>query len=403
MNAMCDLRLNRLFTMMIVLIVVHRSRFCFAILDPVDFLALQSIRKSLEDMPGSNYFSSWDFTSDPCNFAGVYCENEKVVALNIGDPRAGAPGLSGRLHPAIGKLTSLVEFTVVPGRIMGALPASLSQLKNLRFLAVSRNFISHEIPATFGELRRLRTLDLSYNQLTGGVPWAIGSLPALTNLILCHNHLSGPIPPFVSQILTRLDLKHNDLSGSISPGSLPSSLQYLSLSWNRFSGPVDRLLPRLNRLNYLDLSLNQFTGPIPGCVFSFPINNLQLERNQFSGPVYPAGSVSIQTVDLSHNMLYGEVSPLLATVKNLYLNNNRFTGSVPTVFVDRLMAGSIQLLYLQHNFLTGMPINPRAAIPLSSSLCLQYNCMIPPVQTPCPINAGTQKTRPTSQCMEWKG
>ncbi|CAI9300544.1 unnamed protein product [Lactuca saligna] len=102
-------------------------------------------------------------------------------------------------------------------------------------------------------------------------------------------------------------------------------------------------------------------------------------------------------------MLYGQVSPLFSTVQNLYLNNNRFTGSVPTTLMDRLMAGNVQLLYLQHNFLTGVPINPMAAIPLSSSVCLQYNCMVPPVQTPCPIEAGTQKTRPTSQCMEWKG
>ncbi|KVH94435.1 Leucine-rich repeat-containing protein [Cynara cardunculus var. scolymus] len=357
----------------------------------------------MDDMPGSTYFSSWDFTSDPCNFAGVFCDGDRVVTLNLGDPRAGASGLSGRIHPDIGKLTNLVEFTIVPGRIIGTLPATLSQLKNLRFLGISRNFISGEIPATLGELQRLRTLDLSYNQLTGNLPWSVGSLTALTNVVLCHNRLSGSIPSFSSQALTRLDLKHNNFSGSIPPGSLPSSLQYLSLSWNRFTGPVDQLLPQLNNLNYLDLSLNRFTGPIPGCVFTFPITNLQLERNLFSGPVQPFNEVSIQTVDLSHNMLYGQVSPLFSTVQNLYLNNNRFTGSVPTTLMDRLMAGNVQLLYLQHNFLTAVPINPTAEIPLSSSLCLQYNCMIPPVQTPCPIEAGTQKTRPTSQCMEWKG
>ncbi|KAI3678974.1 hypothetical protein L6452_38278 [Arctium lappa] len=385
------------------LIIIHQSRFSIAILDPVDFLALQSIRKSMEDMPGSTYFSSWDFTSDPCNFAGVLCAGENVVALNLGDPRAGAPGLSGRLHSDIGKLTNLAEFTIVPGRIIGSLPATLSQLKNLRFLGISRNFISGEIPASLGELQRLRTLDLSYNQLTGNLPSAVGSLTALTNVVLCHNRLSGSIPSFPSQTLTRLDLKHNNFSGSISPGSLSSSLQYLSLSSNRFSGPVDQLLPQLNNLNYLDLSMNRFTGPIPGSVFSFPITNLQLERNLFSGPVQPYDEVAIQTVDLSHNMLYGQVSPLFSTVENLYLNNNRFTGSVPTSLVDRLMAGNVQLLYLQHNFLTAVQINPTAEIPLSSSLCLQYNCMVPPVQTPCPVEAGTQKTRPTSQCMEWKG
>ncbi|KAA8550922.1 hypothetical protein F0562_002606 [Nyssa sinensis] len=394
---------------MLVLAVIHLlsllqcSLFTFAILDPVDFLALQSIRKALDDMPGSNYFSTWDFTSDPCNFAGVYCDGDKVIALNLGDPRAGSPGLTGRLDPAIGKLSALAELTVVPGRIIGTLPQTLSQLKDLRFLAVSRNFISGDIPETLGQLRGLQTLDLSYNQLSGCIPWSIGSLPALSNVILCHNHLSGSVPPFASQTLTRLDLKHNDLSGSVSPTSLPPSLQYLSLSWNQLTGPVDRLLTRLSGLNYLDLSMNRFTGNIPGNVFTFPITNLQLQRNSFAGPVQPVDQVTIMTVDLSYNRLSGEISPMFSTVQNLYLNNNRFSGQVPGSFVDRLLAANIQILYLQHNFLTGIEINPTAEIPLSSSLCLQYNCMVPPVQTPCPLKAGKQKTRPTGQCIEWRG
>lgn len=375
----------------------------FAILDPVDFLALQAIRKSLDDLPGSNFFASWDFTSDPCNFAGVYCDADKVIALNLGDPRAGSPGLTGRLDPAIGKLTSLAELSIVPGRVIGKLPQSLSQLKNLRFFAISRNFVSGEIPAALGQLRGLRTLDLSYNQLTGAIPQSIGALPELSNVILCHNKLSGSVPPFLSHALTRLDLKHNDLSGSLAPDSLPPSVQYLSLSWNRLSGPVDRLLSRLDQLNYLDLSLNQFNGNIPGRIFTFPITNLQLQRNGFTGPVQPPDQVTIPTVDLSHNMLSGQISPSFSTVQNLYLNNNRFTGQVPGSFVDHLLDASIQILYLQHNFLTGIEINPTAEIPSSSSLCLQYNCMVPPVQMQCPLRSGKQKTRPTAQCHEWRG
>lgn len=374
-----------------------------AMLDPVDFLALQSIRKSMNDLPGSNYFASWDFTSDPCNFAGVYCDGNRVIALNLGDPRAGSPGLTGRIDPAIGKLSALAEFTIVPGRVFGQLPHTLSQLKNLRFLAISRNFVSGEIPAGLGQLRGLQTLDLSFNQLTGNIPFAIGASPALSNVILCHNRLSGSVPPFGSRVLTRLDLKHNDLSGSLSPVGLPPSLQYLSLSWNRLSGPVDRVLSRLSRLNYVDLSSNRFSGCIPGNLFSFPISNLQLQRNEFSGPVQPFNQVSIPTVDLSFNRLSGGISPLLSTVQNLYLNNNRFTGEVPGSFVERLLSASIEILYLQHNYLTGIEINPTVEIPTSTSLCLQYNCMVLPVQTPCPLKAGKQKSRPTAQCIEWKG
>ncbi|KAA8543186.1 hypothetical protein F0562_021319 [Nyssa sinensis] len=317
------------------------SFFTFAILDPLDFLALQSIRKALDCMPGSNYFSSWDFTSDPCNFAGVYCDGDKVIALNLGDPRAGSPGLTGRLDPAIGKLSALVEFTVVPGRIFGTLPQTLSRLKNLRFLAVSRNFLSGEIPAGSWSAPGTRN---SRSQLQS----------AQRNTFLC-------------------------------PGT----------GW---TGPVDRLLTGLNRLNYLDLSMNRFTGNIPGNVFTFPITSLQLQRNSFSGPVKPIDQVTITTVDLSYNLLSGQISPLFSTVQDLYLNNNRFTGQVPGSLVDRLLAASMQILYLQHNYLTGIAINPTADIPLSSSLCLQYNCMVPPLDTPCPLKVGKRKTRPPAQC-----
>ncbi|KAL3359300.1 hypothetical protein AABB24_016055 [Solanum stoloniferum] len=376
---------------------------CGAMLHPIDFLALQAIRKTLNDLPGSNFFSSWDFTSDPCSFAGVYCAGDKVIALNLGDPRAGSPGLTGRLNPAIGKLSALAEFTVVPGKVFGVLPESFSQLNNLRFLGVSRNFLSGRIPAGLGKLRRLQTLDLSFNQLTGNIPWAIGTLPALNNVILCHNHLSGSVPPFVSLRLTRFDIKHNALSGSLLPMSLPSSLQYLSMSSNQLTGPVDHLLTRLNRLNYLDLSINRFTGCIPGNLFRFPIANLQLQRNQFTGRIYPAGLVTIPVVDLSFNRFYGEISPLFSGVQILYMNNNRFMGQVPGIMVDRLLSANIHVLYLQHNFLTGIAINPAAEIPVRSSLCLQYNCMVLPVQTPCPLKAGKQKSRPTAQCGQWKG
>ncbi|XP_039008623.1 probably inactive leucine-rich repeat receptor-like protein kinase IMK2 [Hibiscus syriacus] len=374
-----------------------------AILDPLDFLALQSIRKSLHDLPGSTFFSSWDFTSDPCNFAGVHCDSDRVMGLNLGDPRAGSPGLTGKIDASIGKLSALADFSIVPGRLYGPLPPSISQLKELRFLAISRNFISGNVPATLGQLRSLKTLDLSYNQLAGEIPRSIGALPELTNVILCHNHLSGSVPPFLSRVLTRLDLKHNSLTGSLAPDFLSPSLQSLSLSWNQLTGPVDRLLSRLDQLSFLDLSSNKFPGPIPSRLFSFPITNLQLERNLFSGSVQPADQVTISTVDLSHNRLSGQISPMFSTVHNLYLNNNRFTNRIPASIVDRLLSGGIQILYLQHNYLTGMEIKPTAEIPVSSSLCLQYNCMVPPVQTPCPFKAGNEKTRPTVQCNERKG
>lgn len=372
-----------------------------AMLDPADFIALQSVRKALRDTPGSRFFASWDFTADPCRFSGVLCEEDRVVALSLGDPRAGSPGLAGRLDPAVGRLSALAEFSLVPGRVMGQIPSTIAQLTNLRFLGLSRNFLAGAIPPELSALRQLRTLDLSFNHLSGPIPPGLGDLPSLSNLILGHNLLSGPVPQFHSPSLTRLDLKHNNLSGGVP--ALPPSLRYLSVSSNRLTGPVEQVLPPLAGLNYLDLGMNQLTGAIPPAIFSFPLTHLQLQRNMFSGPVLPPAPVAIPNVDLSYNRLSGEVSPMFSTVRKLFLNNNLFTGKVPASLVERLMDSRIRVLYLQHNYLTGIETNLTSEIPTSSSLCLQYNCMVPPIGTACPFGGGAEKTRPTSRCVSRRG
>ncbi|XP_042440880.1 LRR receptor-like serine/threonine-protein kinase ERECTA [Zingiber officinale] len=395
----CCLRDCRFFMIAVVSVMVMVSLSgVTAILDPIDFLALQAIRKSLDDMPGSEFFSAWDFTGDPCDFPGVFCVRDHVVALALGDPRAGAPGLNGRLDPALGRLSALAELSLVPGRVTGPIPDALSSCSELRFLVLSNNLLSGPVPTSLAGLPHLRTLDLGYNQLTGSIPASIASSPKLSNLILCHNQLSGSLPPFpTSSPLLHLNLKHNQLSGPVPP--LPPSLQYLSLGSNALNGRVDTVLRRLIRLNFLDLSSNFLYGSIPGVVFGFPLAALHLQRNAFSGPVEPSqDDVVIPVVDLSYNRLWGAVPPQLASVSRLYLNNNRFTGDVPNRLVQGLNNG-MQLLYLQHNFLTGIEIGTAtAALPAGTALCLHYNCMVPPIDTPCPLKAGSQRMRPLDQC-----
>ncbi|CAN1130574.1 LRR receptor-like serine/threonine-protein kinase ERL1 [Linum perenne] len=317
----------------------------YAFLNPLDFLSLQMIRRSLIDMPGSNFFATWDFTGDPCNFTGVFCKSDRVISLNLGDLSAGSLGLYGKLDPGIGNLTALTQLIVVPGHVKGSIPDSITQLTELRFLAINRNYLTGAIPDSISLLTSLETLQLGYNKLTGSIPPAIGSIPGLSNLILNHNRLSGSVPTFVSQSLTRLDLSHNQLNGSIPPLSFPSSLRYLSLSWNQLSGPVDKLLTPLDQINYIDLSSNRFSGWIPGQIFTYPITSLQLQRNSFSGRVQPTGQVSIPTVDLSRNRLYGLISPLFSTVQNLYLNSNWFIGEVPISLVDELLVGRMETVF----------------------------------------------------------
>ncbi|XP_039141176.1 uncharacterized protein LOC120278448 [Dioscorea cayenensis subsp. rotundata] len=96
-------------------------------LNPIDFLALQEIHSSLEDTPGSNFLLAWDFSSDPCSFTGVLCNptTNHVISLSLGDPCAGAPGLTGKLHPSLSLLSELTDLSLVPGRVYGLIPPSL--------------------------------------------------------------------------------------------------------------------------------------------------------------------------------------------------------------------------------------------------------------------------------------
>ncbi|XP_062183245.1 LRR receptor-like serine/threonine-protein kinase SIK1 [Phragmites australis] len=386
-------RATRLLLMLVVFVLAAAVE---ATLHPVDYLALQAVRRALSDLPGSRFFASWDFTADPCAFAGVSCSGDgRVVTLALGDPRAGAPGLSGPFpDAAVARLSALSSLSLVPGRVTGGLSVAVAALPSLRFLALSGNLLSGDIPAAFSPA--LRTVDLSKNSFSGWIPPSLLQLRGLRTLVLSHNSLSGEIPRTVSSPLVHLDLRSNRLSGAVPP--LPGTLLYLSLAGNRLSGPVGTVLRRLPRLSFLDLGQNWFSGEVPGEVFSFRIGYLQLRKNAFSGELRPAGRLPPgATVDLSHNALSGRVPPELATAGAVYLNGNRFAGEVPQEIAAAAESGRMRVLFLQDNFLTGIGVG---GVPASSAVCAHWNCVAPPpaVVTACPAKGGRGRRRPQAQC-----
>lgn len=373
-----------------------------ATLHPVDYLALQSIRRSLSDLPGSRFFATWDFTSDPCaTFSGVSCSAAgRVIALSLGDPRAGAPGLAGALpSAALAQLSALASLSLTPGRVTGRLAPAVAALPNLRFLALAGNLLSGDLPPAFSPA--LRTLDLSRNALAGGIPPALLALRGLRTLVLAHNQLAGEIPRRVAAPLVHLDLRGNRLAGGVPP--LPPTLVYLSLAGNRLSGRVAPVLRRLPRLAFLDLGRNWFSGEVPGELFAFRITYLQLRKNAFSGDLRPAGRVPPgATVDLSHNALTGRVPPELAPAGAVYLNGNRFAGEIPREIADAAEGGGMRVLFLQDNFLTGIGVG---GVPASAAVCAHWNCVAPPpaVVSACPAKGGRGRRRPPAQCGGHRG
>lgn len=373
----------------------------------VDLNALKIIKASLTDIPGSTFFSTWDFTSpDPCSsFSGLTCSrissSLRVTVLSLGTGLSGSHGLAGSLSPSLSQLTELTQLVLFPGLVTGPIPSQLGRLTTLRVISLTNNRLTGPVPTSLSALTNLHTLDLSYNQLTGSIPPSLTELPALKVLILASNFLSGELPPVSTQLL-HLDLKRNRFNGPLP--LLPLSLRYLSVSQNSMRGPLNGLAS-LSKLVYLDLSMNQFSGPIPAPLFKPTLSPLLLQRNNLSGEVLPVGPTRPSygegsVVDLSHNMLSGELSSVLAGVENLFLNNNRLTGRVPDEYVESVYSGSTKTLYLQHNYMSGVSLEAKAALPDTASLCMSYNCMVPPSVglTACPASAGSQISRPAWQC-----
>ncbi|KAJ7541424.1 hypothetical protein O6H91_10G059000 [Diphasiastrum complanatum] len=351
-------------------------------------------------MPGSCFFSTWNFELDPCHFfMGVICDliqgEKRVTVLNLGTGYAGVPGLAGKLSSSLGDLAFLKQLTIAPGMVAGGIPKSLGKLSELRFVGISRNRLSGRIPESLAGLINLEILDLSKNKLTGSIPKGLGKIPNLVAVTLSDNNLYGPMPSFSGRI-AHLDLARNNLRGSLPP--LSHTLQFLSLQRNNLAGGLGSLIP-LQSLAYIDLCFNQFTGRVPQEVFDLKLSGLYLQHNKLSGSIAPTGPVQIKTIDLSYNSLSGKLPPFLATAQILYLNNNRFSGTVPLAYLDSLLSTYLEILYLQHNYLTDFEVHSDVSLPTSGSLCIQYNCMVPPTQSTCPLKSGKQVSRPRYQCI----
>ncbi|MFL6192542.1 MAG: leucine-rich repeat domain-containing protein [Thermoanaerobaculia bacterium] len=210
--------------------------------------------------------------------------------------------------------TTVTGLDLAENNLVGALPASLKQLTNLRTLRLGLNQISGALPRELGSLPRLEALDLPFNHITGTLPAELGKLASLESLSLGGNQITGGVIPQLGDLkaLRYLDLSDNQLSGAIPSqlGSLPE-LTVLYLGDNQLSGQIPKALGGLSNLLFLDLSMNQLGGPVPPEL---------------------GNATSLVGLLLSSNRLGGTIPGSflnLANLEILWLDHNRFAGPVP--------------------------------------------------------------------------
>ncbi|XP_050127706.1 receptor-like protein EIX2 isoform X1 [Malus sylvestris] len=278
--------------------------------------------------------------------------------------------------------------------------------KYLRVLLLDNNHLTGEIPDCWLHWPNLTVVNLEDNNLTGKIPSSIGDLLLLQSLHLRNNNLSGDLPVSLQNCeqLLLLDLGGNKFVGSI-PIWFGQSLVVLILRSNKFQGTIPDELCSLRTLQILDLAHNNLSGTIPRC-----FQNLSSMANKFTSKgasgtefsVYEFYSSSFQfsyienavfvakgrevkyntvlrlvtSLDLSRNMLFGEIPEELTnltSLQTLNLSDNLLTGRIPSKIGDM---GALESLDLSVNQLSG-EISPSISnLTFLNHLNLSYNNLI---------------------------
>ncbi|XP_058207633.1 polygalacturonase inhibitor-like [Rhododendron vialii] len=217
--------------------------------------------------------------------------------------------------------------------------------------------LSGQIPASIALLPSLQTLILrKLPYLTGPIPSAIAQLSNLNMLRLSWTNLSGPVPSFLSQLknLTFLDLAFNNLNGSI-PVELDQlpQLYGIHLDRNKLTGPIPDWNFQSGTAPDIYLSHNKLTGPVPKSFGYYNYSTVDLSRNMLSGDLsFMFGSnKTVQIVDFSRNLFEFNLSDVVfpASLTSLDLNHNKIFGSLPA----ELTALEFQYLNVSYNRLCG--------------------------------------------------
>ncbi|XP_025806904.1 MDIS1-interacting receptor like kinase 2-like [Panicum hallii] len=299
--------------------------------------ALLHWKSTLDSSSTTNLFS-WSPANSTCLWFGILCSSASATSHNIIGLRLPEAGIKGRLETLnFAAFPQLTELNLSRNGLHGAIPASISLLHALVYLDLGFNSFETFIPPELGSLSNLVDLRLSNNNLTGAVPYQLSKLPKIVRLEISQNYLDKPefSPMPTLQIFSMYSIGVN--------GSFPQfilecpNLTFLDVSWNKLSGPILELLPKMApNLTYLKVRSNWFSGPIPPTIATLrQLQYLELSNNNFTGVIpWELGTLAeLLVLDLQNNPLNGPIPVELCKLSNLYWLNaagNNLSGTIPS-------------------------------------------------------------------------
>ena len=335
-----------------------------------DSTELRVLRQFYYATGGDQWTNHPNWPATPAAWAGATLADAATwygVGVSAGDVTSlylGSNHLVGQLPVSFGELRQLGGLSLSFNQLSGPLPASMAQQANMNQCLLAYNQFSGELTGLVDHWYNLQSLDLGHNQLTGPVPGALGGLPRLHGVGLNDNQLSGPLPAALGTAgtLWGLNLSNNHLTGGVPEAWRGlGSLRQLFLGDNQLSGALSDELADLSALDYLELENNRFTGTIPTSFTRFTnLYRLDLRSNQLTGSI-PA-NLRATFLLLSNNQLSGELPASYGTTSNyqILLEGNNLT-RIP-YFAQPLGYPNLQL-GLSNNYLEFDSYEPSQVTP----------------------------------------
>ncbi|KAL9285073.1 hypothetical protein ACSQ67_024603 [Phaseolus vulgaris] len=299
---------------------------------------------------GSNYFIT------PPDWSPYSCLPSLTrLALHLN------PSLTGEFPSFILKCHNLTYLDISQNGWNGTIPESLySNLGKLEYLNLTNCGFEGKLSPNMSMLSNLKELRIGNNMFNGLVPTEIGLISGLQILELYNISAHGKIPSSIGQLteLWHLDLGKNYFNSTIpSELGLCTNLSFLSLAVNDLTGPLPLSLASLSRISELGISDNSFSGELSPSLISnwTQLISLQLQNNNFTGkvPTHIGLLKKINFLYLYSNQFSGPIPVEIGNLKEmteLDLSQNQFSGPLPSTLWSLT---NIQVMNLFFNQLSG--------------------------------------------------
>ncbi|KAJ6832373.1 polygalacturonase inhibitor-like [Iris pallida] len=273
-----------------------------------DVKALLAFKNSF---PPNTFPNSWGDTSTSCCFwEGVDCTYGRVTSLFFTSDEYTNDvipvNLKGTLPPSVGDLSALTGISISSqADLVGPIPSTWSKLIKLEYFTIYNSSISGPVPSFLSHFKSLQQLTINDCKLTGTIPPSLGDLANLRSIALAGNMLTGTIPSTLFSklkkgLLADLELSENRLTGAIPKSFGSVAFRNVNLQDNKLTGDASFLFGKSKPAFQILLARNNL---------SFDLTNVEYSVKY------------LETLDLSHNEIYGSINEQI-TEASLDLSQN---------------------------------------------------------------------------------